>query len=98
MELHAANVSTFKDCCVRNNVMAAGGGLVDDRAVVAVREIEIRAVDAFQQTRFTARYHLVPTHVGNSFGAVKAANFAGKNAETALAGSFFAGREQTLQP
>src|SRR6185312_114713 len=98
MELNGMDVSLFDHGRVGLDVRAGGGCGVDDRRVVAVREIGKRfVVETCKQFRCPNLRERVPAHVRDARLAAEAFYGTGKNAEAARFGRFLARFEQALQ-
>src|SRR5262249_21304267 len=98
VELYAGDVGGLKDGGVRDLVGARGGGPLVGGDVVAVGKVDQRARGhVVQEVRLGAAFEFVPAHVRDARAAGEAADDAGKDAEAADFGGFFAGFVESLQ-
>ena len=98
MELHAEDVAGFEHGGVGQRVSAGRGGLLDHRHVVTVREVDVRVFgQPFEQSRRPHASSWFQPMCGTR-ADVEALHLAGKDAEAALFGRFFAGSNSPCRP
>jgi hypothetical protein len=98
MALHTEDVAGFEYGGVGDRVRAGGGGLLDDRHVIAVREInEWLRRQIVQDARRANGIECVPAHVRDARIDIEALHVSGEDAESALVRGFFTGFEESLE-